>query len=162
MAKKSLPQEKRRPGKPAFVPTDKDRMTVRIMAAYRIPEDVIVLAIPNPYSHEPISPVTLRKHFADELRSGFAWGKMRILAACFHSAVGIRKVDDKGNELQEWLLKPDTGANIWIQKTQYGLRETVDVLLPPSAEGQEKGGIVEAARRVAFALAKGAHLAQKP
>lgn len=52
-------------GRPAYVPTDKDRRVVKMMAGWAIPEAKIAKVL-------TIDPKTLRKHFAIELDVGHA------------------------------------------------------------------------------------------
>ena len=52
-------------GRPAYVPTDKDRRVVEMMAGWAIPEAKIAKVL-------TIDPKTLRKHFANELDVGHA------------------------------------------------------------------------------------------
>jgi hypothetical protein len=145
-----------------FHPNDEQRSIVQLGAAYRIPEDEIVLAVLNPATKKPISPVTLRKHFAEELKMGFMNGRMRIMAATFQSAQGIKDADGK------FAVQPNVTAQIWLGKTLYGMRERVEVDVPltPAAsaamgtpEGEEI--TLEAARRVAFTLRLGATIADR-
>ena len=130
---------------------------VRMAAAYRVPEDEIVQAIINPTSGQPISPVTLRKHFREELDQGYVNGKMRVMAATFQSATGVK------NAAGEYVLNPNVTAQIWLSKTLYGMRENVAVEVPPAARlGEDAEGItLESARRVAFALSLGAEIADR-
>lgn len=126
---------------------------VELMAAYRMPHDEMVLVIQNPTSGKPISPITLRKHFAPQIQQGYAKGRMRIMAASFKSATGWDK-DTPGN----------VTAQIWLQKTLYGIRETVSMegpVAPTPVEAAAENSIIEGARRVAFALALGANAAER-
>ena len=138
---------------------------VRLAGSYRVPEDEIVQAVINPATGKPISPVTLRKHFREELRQGFIQGKMRIMAATFQSATGVK------DELGNYVLNPNVTAQIWLGKVLYGMRETA-TFIPgaPPREGEPgtvpldegaEGVTLEAARRVAFTLAMGAGIASR-
>ena len=155
------PQPKRAVGRPkgqGFHPTDEQRQTVRLAAAYKIPEDEIVLAIINPATKKPISPVTLRKHFPEELQQGFVNGKMRLMAATFQSATGVK--DASGG----YALNPNVTAQIWLGKVLYGFREVMSVApgsgneLPPGVQADSEEVTLEAARRVAFTMALGASM----
>lgn len=129
-------------------------------AAYRIPEDEMVLVIINPETKRPISPVTLRKHFAEELKTGFVTGRMRIMAASLRSAIGYDTTVDG----QTKHVPGNVTAQIWLQKVLYGLRETTEVMVPAGtaaaaqamATDGEEPALIEGARRVAFLLAQGA------
>ena len=120
---------------------------------YRIPEDEIVRVVLNPDTKRPISPVTLRKHFAEDLKQGFVNGKMRLMAAQFQSATGIKDAAGTG-----WMLPPNVTAQIWLGKVLLGQREqvAVDVPLTPEAEESEGEVTLEAARRIAFVMRMGA------
>jgi hypothetical protein len=54
-----------RRGRPPYVPTDKDRRVVEMMAGWSIPEERVAKVL-------GIDPKTLRKHFAEELEVGHA------------------------------------------------------------------------------------------
>lgn len=167
MAKAAKPQpKKKRPpkrerGRPpgtGFKPTEAQRKTVKLGATYRIPEDEICVAIINPTSGKPISPVTLRKHFPEELKLGHVDGKMRLMAAQFNSATGIAGKNGK------YLLTPNVTAQIWLGKVLLGQRESVVVeppAPPPGAENSEGEVTLEAARRLAFTLHLGAREATR-
>lgn len=155
--------EKRKAGRPpgsgAFTPTADQRAIVSLGASYKIPEDEIVQAIINPKTGKPISPVTLRKCFPEEIKQGFVKGKLRLMAATFQSATGVKGSGDNG----KWELPPNVTAQIWLGKVLYGFKETVDVEAPPMAptEGEQGELTLEAARRVAFTLSMGAAIAGK-
>lgn len=160
MAKKK-PAGKRGAGKPPYEPTEQERFLVKMMAGCRLSQDEMVTQLINPRTKQPISPVTLRKVFENELRVGYANLKLRMIGASVRSAEGIRKLDKDGKETDEWILRPDSTAQIWLQKVLFGMKETTDVLLPPVAGDAEGGSMLDAARRVAFTLAHGAQLARK-
>lgn len=134
-----------------FKPTAESRTMVEALAMYRVPQDEMALLVINPKTKRPISEVTLRKHFAAEIDSGFAKGRMRIMAASFRSALGTQEAP--GN----------VTAQIWLQKVLYGLREKVEVELPANAAfgTTEPTDMLEAARRLAFTLTVGAREASK-
>ncbi len=124
------------------------------LAGYRIPEDEMCLLIRHPDGSH-IVPHTLRKHFRDELDSGFTNGKMRIMAATFRNALGETKVNEKGKV--EVVREGNVTAQIWLGKTLYGMREKVEVETPPP-ESNSETSLLDAARRVAFTLAMGARI----
>lgn len=53
-----------------FVPTEEQRTVVKMLAAIMTPQPEIAKAIINPETKKPISPVTLRTHFPEELENG--------------------------------------------------------------------------------------------
>jgi hypothetical protein len=68
-------------GRPPFVPTDKDRATVKAMAGFGVPEtDIAALLL--------IDPKTLRKHFAHELEVGHVEANAKVAANLFRRATG--------------------------------------------------------------------------
>ncbi len=127
---------------------------VRSMAGFRMPQDEIAQVILNPKTHKPISERTLINHFKDELQQGYSQLKMRIYAASVRSAIGDK--DHPGN----------VTAQIWLQKTLYGARETTEFGLPgaPGAafvDTNAETTMLDDARRVAFLMASGARVAKK-
>ena len=48
------------------------------MAGMGIPEEQMVTAVLNPTSKQPISPVTLRKHFREELDQGMVQANAQV------------------------------------------------------------------------------------
>ncbi|HVA19348.1 MAG TPA: hypothetical protein VMU55_04165 [Solirubrobacteraceae bacterium] len=140
------------------MPTDTERSMVEMMAAYKIPEDDMCKVLKNQHSGKPISRMTLRKHFAAQLDTGWVTGKMRLLAATFRDAIGeVRKRSDGTTEI----VRPgNVTAQIWLQKTLYGFRETMGLEVP-AATADEPGSddvTLDNARRVAFQLALGARV----
>ena len=89
--------------RPSHAPTDKDRLTVRVMVAGGIDQAAIagVLGISKP---------TLRKHYKAEIATAAADAHMRVHASLFQQAV-------KGN----------VGAIVWYEKTRRGFHETMQV-----------------------------------
>ena len=73
-------------GRPSYVPTDKDRKVVESMAAYGITQNDISLAI-------GIAPMTLRKHFADELATAHVKANARVseIATTWRLAANVRR-----------------------------------------------------------------------
>lgn len=125
---------------------------VKMMAAYRVPQDEMAMAIINPNNSQPISETLLKQKFAAELKLGYLEGRNRIMAATFKSAT-------EGN----------VTAQIWLQKVLYGFHEKMRVDLPGGPE-KEGGGVardpeemdeLERARRVAFVLAMGANMSKR-
>lgn len=143
--------EKRGRGRPRFNPTEDQRKLVKALVGYKIPHDEICLLITNRKDGKAISVNTLKKHFEEELITGFADAKMRIMAASFRSAIGDK--DHPGN----------VTAQIWLSKAMFGMHETIAVDVPANPEPPASGetNLLEAARRVAFTLALGANVAKK-
>lgn len=72
----------RRPvGRPPYKPTDKDRRTVKAMAAFGVPEDDIAETL-------GIDAKTLRKHLWQELRLGHVQANARVAESLFRKATG--------------------------------------------------------------------------
>jgi len=129
---------------------------VEVMAGLIIPEDDMVQLVTNPQTNKPISPVTLRKVFREELDSGFAKLKVRQHQALF-------KAIEDGN----------VTAMIWWDKTRNKIREKVGFELPTgptSPTGQPVDVNADAtdpksldiARRIAFVLSQGAAMPAQP
>lgn len=90
---------------------------VEIMAGAGIPQAEIALVVTSATSGEPISPVTLRKHFRRELDTGIAKVKAKIVA----------------NLLR---LSAKNGAvAIFAAKTRLGWKETMRVEHSGKVEG---------------------------
>lgn len=87
---------KRKRGRPEYVPTEKDRTVVEIMAAGGMTQENIALALGIHYQ-------TLTKHYKDELTiSKFKW-QAEVLGA-----------------LRKKILAGDTASIIYFLKTQMG------------------------------------------
>lgn len=56
------------------------------MAGMGIPEEQMVAAVKNPETGQPISPVTLRKHFRKELDEGFVQANSRVGLSLYKNA----------------------------------------------------------------------------
>ena len=168
--KKSEPKKKKRAhratgkavGRPTgsggFKPTPEQRVMVEQCCGYRMPEEEICLLIKNPSTNRPISPMTLRKYFADEVRTGYSNLRQRIMAASVRSALGVSKVLKDGTvEIEQ---QGNVTAQIWLQKTLYGARELVEAVPPPARQDTEDTTL-DAARRVAFVMAMGARMVKQ-
>lgn len=147
-----------RPEGTGFHPTDEQRSMVRAMAGYRIPQDEMCLLIINPKNKLPISLITLRKHFSEEIRQGYAHLKTRIMAATVRNALG--EVEQLPDGRSRVLREGNVTAQIWLGKTLLGMREKVDIEAPPVID-EADDSTLDAARRVAFTMAMGAKLAEK-
>jgi len=128
---------------------------VKLMSAIGIPEDRMVHAIINPTSRKAISPMTLRKHFREELDQGLVQADIKA-----------------GSNLLKLTASSAAAAIFWM-KCRLRWRERVDVTVPPGAlAGQEpaaaladqadKNTAYEIARRIAFTLYLGATAAEEP
>lgn len=71
----------RKPGRPAYNPTEKDRTTVKTMSAFGIPDYQIAKVI-------GIDPKTLRKHFWAELEVGHVEANAKVAASLYKKATG--------------------------------------------------------------------------
>lgn len=132
---------------------------VKAAAGYRIPEDEICLVVINPTSKRPISPMTLRKHFGDEIAQGYATLRIRIMAATVRNALGDVQQGPDGKAIV--VREGNVTAQIWLQKTLYGAREQVDVAPPPMVQEEGDALTLNAARRVAFTMALGARIVKE-
>ncbi len=92
----------KRPGRPAFEPTDEQRKLVEAMVGYGIPQEEICLLVTNPATGEPIARSTLNKCFAQELQTGGARFKANVVKTLYRRAVRDGHV----------------GALIWLTKTR--------------------------------------------
>ncbi|HEX6992365.1 MAG TPA: hypothetical protein VF151_10785 [Gemmatimonadales bacterium] len=135
---------------------------VEMMAGFRIPEDEMVKVLKNPHSGQPISRMTLRKHFRPQLDSGYVNGKVRLLAATFRNALGVTRTGPNGEMVIE--QQGNVTAQIWLQKVLHGMKEQMSFDLPGTVEEVDGDEVtIENARRVAFVLALGARaVARKP
>jgi hypothetical protein len=89
-------------GRPAFVPTDKDRKEVEALSGVGLPEEQIAILISGGISRE-----TLRKYFERELVSGKARANSQVAKTLWQKA-----------------MSGDTTAAIWWTKTQMKWAET--------------------------------------
>lgn len=89
-------------GRPAFVPTDKDRKEVEALSGVGLPEEQIAMLIAGGISRD-----TLRKYFEKELVSGKAKANSQVAKTLWQKATS-----------------GDTTAAIWWTKTQMRWAET--------------------------------------
>jgi len=75
---------KRRAGRPAYEPTDKERAQVKMLAAFGVREDDICKLL-------GISPPTLRKHFPGELELGHIEANAKVAQSLFRMATNPAK-----------------------------------------------------------------------
>lgn len=113
------------------------------MAAMGIPEDKMVLAILNPDTREPISPVTLRKHFREELDKGMVQADTKVAAALFKNATTPTEQSPGGLPIAQifWLKCRAR----WQQNPERNPAPP-----PPAPEATDK----DTAKRLAFLLEK--------
>lgn len=133
------------------------------MAGYRIPQDEMALLVVNPSTNRPISETTLKKVFEAELAAGYANLRVRIMAASVRSALGVVRQGANGETIVE--QQGNVTAQIWLQKTLYGAREPgrggpEDLPPLPPGANDEAPSELDAARRLAFLLARGARAAK--
>lgn len=96
--------------RPAFTPTDEQRLTVSIMAACGMPHELICERIINPQTGARLAAMTLRKAFRKELDDGTASANAMVAQALFKKATGNTP-------------QAVTAAIFWL-KTRAGWKET--------------------------------------
>lgn len=141
MTRRKAPKRNGRPpGSGAFQPTDEQRELVKMAATCGIPERRICHAIVNPKTDKEITPVTLRKHFRNELDRGLV----------------LADIEAAGNLFK--LTKTNASAAIFWAKVRLGWREVTEIDVPaaPGADGGAPENPLDIARRIAFTLALGA------
>src|SRR5688572_10284061 len=74
-------QSRRRPGRPAHTPTDKDRQVVEVLAGFAVPQDKIGDVL-------DIDKKTLLKHYGRELRRGSAMVEAKLAGNLLRLAAG--------------------------------------------------------------------------
>lgn len=125
------------------------------MSAMGIPEDQMVLAVINPDTNKPISPVTLRKHFREELDKGFIQANAKVAAGLFKNATTSTESAPGGL----------VAAQIFWAKTRMRWQQRPELNPPPPPPPADITDDKDLARRLAFMLAKGAaavEAAEKP
>lgn len=106
---------KRKTGRPAYEPTDKEREQVKMLAAFGTREDDICKLI-------GLSTPTLRKHFWQELELGHIEATSKVAQTLFRMAT------DKD--------KPNVAACIFWMKVRAGWRETAPSAPAPGVKEQ--------------------------
>jgi hypothetical protein len=101
------PKSQAKPGRPPFKPTDAMRAMVRQLVAFGMTQECICSMVGALAQIEPISPETLRKHFAAELKHGLQEAIIKVASALFTNAM-------TGN----------VAAQIFFLKTRAKWRET--------------------------------------
>lgn len=127
MSKKNRAKEERRKrGRPEFTPTEEQRKLVDELAGYGIPEPDIARLVINPGTREPISPVTLRKHFRDELDTGHVRANQRVAGALFKNATTSTETYPGGIPTAQIFWLKTRGKGQWKDK------QHIEVETPPS------------------------------
>lgn len=104
----------------------------------------------NPDTGKPISPVTLRKYFRDELDRGLIQTKMRVGGALVRAALGVPPTEHHAGH------PGNVTAMIFYLKTQAGWKEDAPPAVPPGTTDEDgPESMQEHARRIAFVLAAG-------
>lgn len=137
-----------RPPGTGYHPSPEQRDLVTVMAAMGIPEEHMVAAVLNPKSGQPISPVTLRKHFRKELDQGFVRANAKVGASLFKNATTPTDAYPGGVPIAQLF---------WLKCRARWQQHPEKIPPPPSAtpEAMEMDP-KELARRMAFLLARGA------
>ena len=135
----------RKRGRPEFEPTDEQRKLVDQLAGYGIPEPDIAKLVINPQTKEPISPMTLRKHFREELDTGHVRANQTVAGALFKNATTGTETYPGGIPTAQIFWLKTRGKGQWKDK------QTIEVETPPS-EMEEQ----EIDNAIARLLAKGA------
>jgi hypothetical protein len=94
--------EKRKPGRPTYEPTDRDRAQIKLMAAMGIPDYDIAKVM-------QISAPTMRKYFAHELEVGHIEATAKVAQSLFKQATDS--------------VKPNASACMFWLKCRAGWRE---------------------------------------
>lgn len=75
-------------GRPKFIPTDEQRMRVKVMVGCGVSQTVICEQTINTTTGSPIDLKTLRKVFRDELNAGAEFANGLVTQALFKKATG--------------------------------------------------------------------------
>lgn len=110
--------------RPAFEPSDEQRLTVSIMSACGMPHELICEKIINPQTGAPLAPHTLRKAFRKELDEGGASANAMVAQSLFRKATG--------NSPQAV-----TAAIFWL-KTRAGWKEPQAAEVPGRKEQRQE------------------------
>lgn len=118
-------------GRPVYIPTDKDRRVVEMMAGWAIPEVKIAKVL-------TIDPKTLRKHFATELDVGHA----RLEAQLAQNLLRIAQGDDRQSLI----------ATIFALKSRFGWIEQQPPVREQPLGKKRRGWKQHSARSPAFQI----------
>lgn len=110
-------RDRGRPPDTGFKPNDVQRQMVELGTGLGIPQHDMVTAILSPTSGKPISEVTLRKHFKDEIRTGIVKFKMKV-------GVNLLKLSER-----------NASAAIFLGKVRLGMKETIKLEHSGKVEG---------------------------
>lgn len=102
-------------GKPPYVPTDKDRLTVKVMVAGGILHTAIAGVL-------GISHVTLRKHFRREIDNGKAEVDAQVVASLITMAVGQKPAPGRQ------AIAPNHHSAKWYTQARMGWMERIAVV----------------------------------
>lgn len=123
---------------------------MKACAGFGLREEEIVQLVINPSTGAPISPVTLRAHFRQELDSGHALATSKVAQSLFKNATTATETYPGGIPVAQIFWMKVRGR--WQQNP----RPEPPPPPPPSAD------ITVAARRILFALELGAASAPPP
>lgn len=111
-----------------------------------IPEDQMVSAVLNPETKKPISPVTLRAHFREELDQGFVQANATVGASLFKNATTKTETYPGGVPVAQIF---------WLKcRARWQQNPERNPPPPPPPTDLNETNARELARRVAFMLAK--------
>jgi hypothetical protein len=122
------------------------------MAGMGIPEDQMVAAVKNPETGEPISPVTLRKHFRKELDEGFVQANAKVGLSLYKNATTATETYPGGIPVAQLF---------WLKCRARWQQNPERNPPPPPAPGDEKVDRRDLVRRIAFTLRRHEHEIQK-
>jgi hypothetical protein len=88
-----------------FVPTAEQRQNVEAMIGFGIPIDDIARLIKNPATNKPLDLKTLRKHFADEIATGFTKATAAVAQSLFAEATKGGHPPSRVSAAQFWLSR---------------------------------------------------------
>jgi hypothetical protein len=105
-------------GRPAYQPTDQQRITVKWMAAAGVPQDRIGQNLIPPCTRE-----TLEKHFGPELTSSLDQMKAQLAESAWIQACGSPAVYDQAGRLLRAEVPRNPTMAIYMTKVQLGWKE---------------------------------------
>lgn len=149
------PKPKRGRGRPegtGYHPTLEQRHLVKVMAGMGIPEDKMVQAVLNPATKRPISPITLRAHFREELDQGFVQTNSAVAAALYKNATSPTETYPGGVPVAQIF---------WLKCRMRWQQNPERNPPPPPPQTAAQIDTKDTARRLAFLLARGAADADK-
>lgn len=129
VSQKNRAKEPRKRGRPkgtGFKPTAEHRKLVDELAGYGIPEPDIARLVLNPATEASISPVTLRKHFRDELDAGHVRSTQKVIGGLFKNATTATETYPGGIPTAQIFWLKCRGKGQWKDK------QTIEIEKPPS------------------------------